>query len=223
LRIEIGYGFGLRPTGRGRQCFDTDYGKDAFGRGIAVPELNQSSAQIHIFEDGTSMTNSVTFKGREVQLSGAMPQIGDQAPDFQLTANDSSTVTLQDSAGKVRLVSTVPSIDTSVCSLETARFNREMDNLPDSVVGYTVSVDTPYAQRRWCGAENVQKMQLLSDFKGQKFGKDYGIYIEELGLLARCVFIIDKDGKIAYTQVVPEVAQEPDYDEAINRARELAG
>jgi thioredoxin-dependent peroxiredoxin len=169
------------------------------------------------------MANSVLFKGKEVQLSGSMPQIGDPAPDFQLTANDNSTVTLRDSAGKVRIVSTVPSIDTSVCSLETARFNREMDNLPESVVGYTVSVDTPYAQRRWCGAENVQKMQLLSDFKGHDFGRDYGIYMEELGILARCVFVIDKNSQIAYTQLVPNVGQEPDYDEVINKARELAG
>ncbi len=168
------------------------------------------------------MTNAVIYKGREVQLSGSMPQVGDPAPGFQLTAKDASTVTLQDSAGKVRIISAVPSLDSAVCSRETVRFNRELDNLPDPVVGYTVSVDTPYALRRWCAAENVEKMQLLSDFKGQKFGKDYGIYIEELGLLARCVFIIDKDGKIAYTQVVPEIAQEPDYDEVIQRARELA-
>jgi thiol peroxidase len=169
------------------------------------------------------MTNSVLFKGKEVQLSGSMPQIGESAPEFQLTANDSSTVTLQDTAGKVRLVSTIPSIDTSVCSLETARFNREMDNLPDSVVGYTVSVDTPYAQRRWCGAENVKKMQLLSDFKGHEFGRDYGVYMEELGLMARCLFIIDRDGKIAYTQLVSDTGQEPNYDEVINKVRELAG
>lgn len=167
---------------------------------------------------------TVTLKGNPVALSGQMPQAGDPAPDFELVANDMSKVRLADSAGKVRIISAVPSIDTSVCSLETARFNREMDKLPDSVVGYTVSVDTPFAQKRWCGVENVEKMKLLSDYRGHKFARDYGIYIEEpLGAAARCVFIVDKDGKIAYTQLVPEVSQEPDYDEVINKARELAG
>lgn len=166
---------------------------------------------------------SVTFKGNPKQLSGTMPQVGEAAPDFSLVANDMSAVTLADSAGKVRIISVVPSIDTSVCSMETARFNRELDNLPDSVMGYTVSVDTPFAQKRWCGAEGVEKMQLLSDFKGQSFAKSYGVYLDELGITARCVFIVDKDGKVAYTQLVPEVSQEPNYDEVMNKARELAG
>ncbi len=165
---------------------------------------------------------SVTFKGTPKQLSGDLPQVGEAAPDFSLVANDMSAVTLADSAGKVRIISVVPSIDTSVCSLETARFNRELDNLPDSVVGYTVSVDTPFAQKRWCGTEGVEKMQLLSDFKGQNFAKSYGVYLDELGIAARCVFIVDKDGNIAYTQLVPEVSQEPNYDEVMNQARELA-
>ena len=168
------------------------------------------------------MATTVTRKGNPVTLSGEPPRVGDKAPDFQLPASDGSTVSLQDSAGKVRILSTVPSIDTSVCSLETARFNREMDNLPDSVVGYTVSIDTPFAQKRWCGAEGVEKMKLLSDFKGNKFGHAYGLYIDELGFLARSVFIIDKDGTVAYSQLVPEIAQEPDYNEVLDKARELA-
>lgn len=169
------------------------------------------------------MANTVTLKGNPVQLSGDLPQVGQQAPDFQLVANDLSQVSLQDSAGKVRIISVVPSIDTAVCSLETKRFNDELDKLPDSVVGYTVSVDTPFAQKRWCGAEGVEKMQLLSDYKGNTFGQAYGLYISEpLGANARCVFIIDKDDKIAYTQLVPEVAQEPDYNEVLEKARSLA-
>ena len=166
---------------------------------------------------------SVTMRGNELPLSGNLPQIGEPAPDFTLVANDMSAVSLHDSSGKVRIISVVPSIDTSVCSLETARFNRELDNLPDSIVGYTVSVDTPFAQKRWCGAENVEKMKLLSDFKGQKFARDWGVYIEPAGITARCVFIVDKDGKVAYTQLVPEVSSEPNYEEVISKARELAG
>jgi len=165
---------------------------------------------------------SVTFKGAPQQMSGIMPQVGDQAPSFQLVGNDMSSVSLGDSSGKVRIVSVVPSIDTGVCSIETARFNQELDNMPENVVGYTVSVDTPFAQKRWCGAEGVEKMQLLSDFKGQKFSHDYGVYLDDLGITARCVFIIDKNDKIAYTQLVPEVAQEPDYNEVMQKARELA-
>ena len=165
---------------------------------------------------------TVTFKGSPARMDGQMPQEGAQAPDFSLVANDMSTISLKDSQGKVRIVSVVPSIDTGVCSMETARFNREMDNLPDNVVGYTVSVDTPFAQKRWCGVEGVEKMKLLSDFKGQKFAHDYGVYLNDLGIMARCVFIIDKDGKIAYTQLVPEVSQEPDYNAVIEKARALA-
>ena len=117
----------------------------------------------------------------------------------------------------------MPSIDTPVCSVQTARFNRDLDTLPASVVGYTISVDTPMAQARYCGAEGVEKMKLLSDYKGNTFGHDYGLYLQGPGLLARSVFIVDGDGKIAYSQLVPEIAQEPDYEEVLAKAKELAG
>lgn len=165
---------------------------------------------------------SVTFKGNPLPLSGEMPAVGQTAPAFNLVANDMSSVSLDDSKGHIRIISVVPSIDTGVCSTETARFNREMDSLPDSVIGYTVSVDTPFAQKRWCGVENVEKMKLLSDFKGQKFAHDWGVYLGDLGIMARCVFIVDKEGKIAYSQLVPEVGQEPNYDEVMAKVKELA-
>lgn len=165
---------------------------------------------------------SVTMKGNTQQLSGELPQVGAPAPDFTLVANDMTPVSLQDSNGKVRIISVVPSIDTSVCSLETARFNRELDSMPDNVTGYTVSIDTPFAQKRWCGAEGVEKMQLLSDFKGATFARAYGVYIENLGISARAVFVVDKDGKVAYTQLVPEISQEPNYQEVLQKAKELA-
>ncbi len=168
------------------------------------------------------MSNSVTFKGNTMALTGDLPQVGDAAPDFLLVANDLSKVTLADSAGKVVIISAVPSIDTGVCSIETARFNRELDKLPADVVGYTVSVDTPFAQKRWCAAEGVEKMKLISDFKGHNFAKAYGIYLDDLGLACRAIFIVGKDGKIAYLQIVPEVTHEPNYDEVIEKARELA-
>lgn len=162
------------------------------------------------------------MRGNAHQLSGEMPQNGAPAPDFTLVANDMSAVSLNDSSGKVRIISVVPSIDTGVCSIETARFNREMDSLPANVVGYTVSIDTPFAQKRWCAAEGVEKMQLLSDFKGATFARAYGVYLEDLGISARAIFIVDKDGKIAYTQLVPEIAQEPNYEEVLQKAKDLA-
>lgn len=168
---------------------------------------------------------NVTLKGNPVELSGNLPQVGDSAPDFELTANDLSTVRLSDNSGKIRILSVVPSVDTPTCSIQTKRFNQEIDNLPEDVVAYTISVDTPFAQKRWCGAEGVEKMKLLSDYKNNnKFGRDYGLYIASpLGADARAVIIVDKDDKIAYTQVVPEIAEEPNYDEALAKTRELAG
>ena len=167
---------------------------------------------------------TVTFKGNPFNLSGEPPQIGQPAPNFNLVANDLSSVKLSDTAGKVRLLSVVPSIDTGICSLQTKRCNSEVDNLPDNVVAYTISVDTPFAQKRWCGAEGVEKMSLLSDYKhDNKFGHDYGLYmVEPLGANARAVFIVDGDGKIAYSQLVPEIAQEPDYAEVLEKVREIA-
>ena len=166
------------------------------------------------------MANTVTFKGNPVELAGEPPQIGDDAPNFELPNTEMETVKLHDSSGKIRIISVVPSIDTPVCSIQTSRFNRELDNLPD-VVGYTISVDTPFAQKRWCSNEGVEKMTMLSDYKGNHFGRDWGLYLNDLGLLARAVFIVDKNGKIAYSQLVPEIAQEPDYDEVLEKAKSL--
>lgn len=168
------------------------------------------------------MATTVTFKGSPLQLSGTPPQPGTPAPAFSLVANDMSVVNLADSSGKIRVLSVVPSIDTPTCESQTRKFNAELDSLPDSVVGYTISVDTPFAQKRWCGVEGVEKMQLLSDYKGNNFGKDWGLYLDALGLLARAVFIVDAEGKIVYSQLVPEIADEPDYSEVIAKAKELA-
>lgn len=167
---------------------------------------------------------NVTLKGNPVGLSGNPPQVGDKVPDFQLTGVDLGQVSLSDSDGKVRILSIVPSIDTGICALQTKHFNQDIDDLPDSVVAYTISVDTPFAQKRWCGAEGVEKMTMLSDYKGGQFGKDWGLYIKEpLGALARAVYVLDKDRTVAYMELVPEIAQEPDYAPALAKAKELAG
>ncbi len=169
------------------------------------------------------MATTVNFKGSPVELSGTPPQVGDAAPAFDLVDNSMNQVHLEDTNGKVRILSIVPSIDTSVCSIQTQKFNQALDQLPESVIGYTISIDTPFAQKRWCGAEGVEKMSLLSDYKGNNFGKDYGLYIADLGLLARSVFVIDGEGKVVYTEIVPEISQEPDYDQVIAIAKQLVG
>lgn len=166
---------------------------------------------------------TVTLHGKPVEMSGEPPAVGAPAPAFDLVSNSMDSVRLSDSDGKIRVLSVVPSVDTSVCSLQTVRFNREFAQMPESVVGYTISVDTPFAQTRFCGTEGIEKMQLLSDYKGNTFGHDWGLYIQDMGALARSVFIVDKDGTIAYEQIVPEISQEPDYDAVMAKVKELAG
>lgn len=170
---------------------------------------------------------AVTFRGNPVTLVGDELKVGDPAPDFHLVANDLSDVRLSDLlAGHTRavLMIVVPSIDTSVCSLETVKFNRHVAELPtDKIATFTVSVDLPFAQKRWCSAEKVANLSLLSAYRDPAFGPSYGVLIKELGLLARSVFLLDKDGIVRLATVVPEVAREPDYDQILSESRKLIG
>ena len=174
-------------------------------------------------EETIERSGVITFKGTPMTLVGPEIKPGDKAPDFALTANDLSTVTLSDAlAGYTRaaLLIVVPSIDTSVCSLETIKFNRHVTELPaDKIAAYTVSEDLPFAQKRWCVAEKVTNLHLLSDYKGHAFGPAYGVLIRELGLLARAVFLVDRTGVVRTARIVPEVALEPDYVEVLSAAR----
>lgn len=158
----------------------------------------------------------VTFKGNPMTLVGNELKAGDKAPEFSVLAGDLSEVTLASSKGKVRLISVVPSLDTPVCDLQTKRFNEEASKLPADVVVYAVSVDLPFAQKRWCGASNADKIKALSDHRETSFGKAYGVLIKELRLLARAVFVIGADDRIQYVEVVKEVTQHPNYDAALN-------
>ncbi|UTR11390.1 MULTISPECIES: thiol peroxidase [Evansella] len=160
----------------------------------------------------------ITFKGNPVTLKGSKVEAGDKAPDFKVLANDLSEVTLEDSKGKVRLISVVPSIDTGVCDAQTKRFNEEASKL-DGVQVLTVSVDLPFAQKRWCAAEGVENLQTLSDHRDLSFGTNYGVAIEELRLLARSVFVVDSSDKVTYAEYVQEVTDHPDYDRAIEEAQ----
>jgi thioredoxin-dependent peroxiredoxin len=166
-------------------------------------------------------TGLVTMKGKPVTLVGPQLKAGDRAPEFSLLANDLSTVKLSDSAGKVRFLSVVPSLDTSVCSLQTKRFNDYLAGVGEKVVAYTISCDLPFAQARFCSAESIVNMTTLSDHREVAFGRDYGLLIKELRLLARAVLIVDAKDLLRYIQLVPEIGQEPDYDAALKALREV--
>lgn len=166
--------------------------------------------------------NTVTFKGTTMHLSGNQPAVGQKAPDFTLTATDMNPKSLKDFAGKVLVLVSVPSLDTPVCDMEVRRFNKEAAALSDKVRIVAVSCDLPFAQARWCGAAGVSAVQTLSDYKEANFGKAYGVLINELHLLARTIFVVAPDGALAYSQIVPEVAHEPDYAAALEAVKKLA-
>jgi thiol peroxidase len=162
----------------------------------------------------------VTMKGKPVTLIGPEVNVGQAVPDCELVANDLSPVKLSSFRGKVCVIASVPSLDTSVCDKETRRFNEEAQQLGDDVVVLTVSMDLPFAQKRWCGAAGVENVRTLSDHREASFGKAYGVLIKELRLLARAVFVVDKEGVIRYIQTVKEVSNEPDYEAALKATRE---
>ncbi|MBE1554393.1 thiol peroxidase [Sporosarcina limicola] len=164
---------------------------------------------------------NVTFKNNPVTLLGKEVAIGDIAPDFTVLANDLSPVTLADSKGKIRLISVIPSIDTGVCSTQTRKFNEGASSLGDDVQLLTISVDLPFAQAKWCAAEGLKNVQTLSDHRDLSFGEAYGVVIKELRLLARSVFIIDKDDKVTYVEYVGEGTDHPDYEKAIEAVKQL--
>lgn len=160
-------------------------------------------------------SGDVTFQGNPLTAIGPRLKVGDNAPEFHLLANDLSIVNLSDSAGKIRLVSVVPSLDTPVCDMQTRKFNEQLEILGDRVNGYTVSADLPFAQARWCGAAGMKRMQTLSDHRDMAFGDAYGTHIKELRLESRAVFVIDGQGRIQYAEYVKEITQHPDYDAAL--------
>jgi len=163
----------------------------------------------------------VTMKGKPVTLVGQAVKVGQKAPDFEVTANDLSPVKFSSFAGKVCIIASVPSLDTSVCDMETRKFNEKAAELGSDVVVLTISMDLPFAQKRWCGAAGIKNVQTLSDYRDASFGNAYGVLIKDLRLLARAVFVVDKKGVVRYLQIVPEIATEPDYDAALKAVKEL--
>jgi thiol peroxidase len=163
----------------------------------------------------------VTMKGNPLTLVGSEVNIGDQAPDFVVVDNDLSPQSVEVCRGKVCIISSVPSLDTPVCDMETRRFNDEASTLGEDVVVLTISMDLPFAQKRWCGAAGVERVQTLSDHRQASFGRAYGVLIKELRLLARAVFVLDQQGTIRYRELVKEVGDEPDYEAVLAAVREL--
>ncbi|WLR50219.1 thiol peroxidase [Bacillus tianshenii] len=161
---------------------------------------------------------NVTFKGNPVTLLGNEVNVGDKAPNFTVLANDLSEVTLDDTKGQVRLISVVPSLDTGVCDAQTRRFNEEADKLGNVKV-LTVSVDLPFAQKRWCGANGIENVQTLSDHRDLSFGEAYGVAIQELRLLTRAVFVVNSNDEVTYVEYVKEATDHPDYDSALEAAK----
>ena len=163
-----------------------------------------------------------TFKHNPVTLLGNEVKVGDKAPDFTVLANDLSPVSLKDSEGKIRLFSVVPSLDTGVCDAQTRKFNEAAAQLGDNVVIYTVSMDLPFAQKRWCGAAGINAVQTVSDHREGSFGQAYGVLIESLRLLTRSVFVVDAEGTVTYVEYVPEATDHPNYEAAIEAVKALA-
>ena len=163
----------------------------------------------------------ITFKGNPFTLLGPELKVGDKAPDFAVVDNGLAPVSLASSAGRVRIISSVPSLDTPVCDTETRRFNKEAAGLPGDVVVLTISLDLPFAQKRWCGAAGIDKVTTLSDYRERSFGQNYGVLIKELLLLTRAIFVVDGQGVIRYIQIVPEVTSEPDYAAVMAAAKAL--
>lgn len=166
-------------------------------------------------------SGAVTFKNNPMTLLGPELQAGASAPEFRVVDTDLNSVTLADSAGKVRLITVVPSLDTGVCDTMTRQFNEKAAELPEDVVVYTISMDLPFAQKRWCGNAGIDRVKTLSDYQDRSFGLAYGLLIDELKLLARAVFVVDAEGKVAYRQIVSEVTEEPDYQAALQAVKKL--
>ncbi len=162
---------------------------------------------------------AATFLGNPLTLLGPELKSGDKAPEFTVLSNDLNPVTLANSSGKVRLISVVPSLDTPVCDQQTRRFNQEASNLGEKVAILTISMDLPFAQKRWCGAAGVDRVQTLSDHRDASFASAYGTLIKELRLASRAIFVVGADDKIRYVEYVKEISTHPNYEAALTSAR----
>lgn len=163
----------------------------------------------------------VTFAGNPLTLTGDEVKAGDRAPDFRVLDKDLSEVRLSDFAGKVKIISVTPSLDTPVCDLQARKFEEDAGALGDKVAVINISMDLPFAIARFCAGAGIKNIRTLSDHRDASFGSAYGVLIRELRLLSRAVFVIDRSDVIRYIEVVPEITGEPDYDRAVAEAKKL--
>ncbi|BDA59786.1 thiol peroxidase [Shewanella xiamenensis] len=168
-----------------------------------------------------SNKTQVMMGEKTVTLEGKLPQLEQMAPRFKVVDDKFNPINLTDFKGKTILISAVPSLDTGVCALQTKRFNSEVSHFSDDVVMLTISTDLPFAQKRFCKVENVENIKVLSDSVWRDFGEKYGLLIEDYGLLARAIFIVDAEGKLKYQEVVPNIAQHPNYDTALEALKTI--
>ena len=173
----------------------------------------------------TPRKGEVTMKGNPIDLVGPKLKAGDPAPDFTCVNTNLGVVTLKDSAGKVRLFSVVPSLDTPVCSIQTKKFSEEVNALGDKVTAFTISLDLPFAMKRFCADNKIENLVNLSDVKDMSFGEHYGVLITSLPikLLARAIFVVDAHDKLTHVEIVPEIATEPNYDATLSALKAAAG
>lgn len=165
---------------------------------------------------------ATTLHGTPMTLLGPELKAGDKAPDFEASDPGMQPVTLQKTGNGVRIFSVIPSLDTPVCDAQTKRFNDEAGTIPNVSI-YTISMDLPFAQKRWCGAFGVDHIKMLSDHKSGSFGQNYGTLIKDLRIESRAIFVVDKDDVIRHAEYVKEVGDHPDYDAALAKAKELKG
>ncbi len=168
-------------------------------------------------------TNNLVKAGdKYVTLLGEQVKVGQQAPAFKVVDKSFAPVTLDDFSGQTLLISAVPSLDTGVCSMQTKRFNEEAEKLPENITVLVISNDLPFAQKRFCDAEKVDTVRVLSDSVWREFGANYGLLIKDMGLLTRAIFVIDEQGKIVYKEIVANISQHPDYDKALRKVKYTA-
>jgi len=171
----------------------------------------------------TESLGAVEFKGNPLTLIGNEVKVGDRAPDFEVLDNNLTSAKLSAYSGKVLVISSVPSLDTPVCDMETREFNKRAEKLGDEVAMLTISMDLPFAQARWCGAAGISRVITLSDYRDANFGMTYGLLIKELRLLARAVLVVDRKGIVRYVELVKEVTSEPNYDAALDAVNQCLG
>ena len=167
--------------------------------------------------------NAVTMKGNPLTLVGPVLKVADKAPDFTLIGVDLKAVSLHDTKGKVRLLSVVTSLDTGICNTQTCTLDARIPDVGGEHIHYTISADLPHAQARFAKEHNIKNITFLSDHREMSFAKAYGVLVKELRLLARSVWVVDKNDKITYVQILPEIATEPNYDKALEALKKAAG